>query len=993
MRLLHCLLVVPPLLLAVACGDAASPTASPPDGFDDVDLAESDDDPCAPRGPLTTCESGDGCCRIGCDANVDDDCAQSCGNGVVEAGERCDGDCVESCDDGVGCTADVAIGNVADCTRACLSDVIEGCHDGDGCCAAGCAAANDSDCSAACGDHVVQAPETCDGDCPAACDDRDSCTVDLLVGERPGCSAECVATPTSACIGGDGCCPSGCDAAQDDDCGATCGNGVVEPSERCDGDCPTACAPDGDDDACTTNRLEGDGCQARCAVGPLTECGGGDGCCPGGCNFELDGDCPPDPCGERVELCADADHVCGVLTVLDLCGAERELACGECGPGTVCGPSGRAGRCGVEPFPENLAFPGVPVPVRPAMTVEDLQLVLAISPTESWAAGGTTVVHVRGDLVERHAIAPTLGPIRRLYATARDDVWLLGEWTVERYDGTRWSAVTPFTSPTILPIAIAGGSADDIWIAGESKDVTEVRRFDGRAWQTVSSEPRGRHLADLASRAPGVVYRAMYGTHHGTGYNIAYDGFGSNWNDGRVDRWDGTAWVEIRSAIDATRLWVSPSGGLFVFGVVMTNYDDFILKASRFDGEVWRGIDPMPTLNWCSSFDAISDGIDGASDDDVWISGCGEIVRWDGTAITNVPTGPAQSFSHPAADVAVVADRDRILDLSSGQPVPIFSSGTAPGCTEAQLDAAGNAWLVCRQKVVRMPSGSVSLETIAEGVEVLLVRPGTSVWLATSDGRIVRRSAAGVEEPLPAFGDDSPVLSLAGDADDDVWVYTEADQAHHWDGSAWSTHAVGVAAASYGKSALGASGDEVWVRNAEDNDDDPTQIVRRVGDAWVPVALPDRAPTPPCTSSRPCHPRSPQLVVSAGRAWLTVRYGVSNVALYAWTDGAWKLLDDVVDPAGYLSGITSSLSADPAGVTLGVSRPIVWVQSFRQSESAGLVERAWEVERWTDAGATPLVSGPGDGTLWQVFPTATRMIAGGRASGYLSSGAIFALRW
>lgn len=77
-------------------------------------------DQCSARCTFTTisvCTSDDGCCPPGCDNNQDGDCPAECGNGVVEADERCDGDCPTECHDDDPYTDDVLIGE--ECRRAC----------------------------------------------------------------------------------------------------------------------------------------------------------------------------------------------------------------------------------------------------------------------------------------------------------------------------------------------------------------------------------------------------------------------------------------------------------------------------------------------------------------------------------------------------------------------------------------------------------------------------------------------------------------------------------------------------------------------------------------------------------------------------------------------------------------------------------------------------------------------------------------------------------
>ncbi|MEL6544929.1 MAG: hypothetical protein AAFQ82_09910, partial [Myxococcota bacterium] len=86
---------------------------------------------------------------------------------------------------------------------------------------------------------------------------------------------------------------------------AGCGNGTVDPGERCDGNCPTNCD---DANACTADRLEGSAaaCDARCVFEPITACSVGDGCCPEGCTSSDDGDCS-DTCNDGV---VDENETC-----------------------------------------------------------------------------------------------------------------------------------------------------------------------------------------------------------------------------------------------------------------------------------------------------------------------------------------------------------------------------------------------------------------------------------------------------------------------------------------------------------------------------------------------------------------------------------------------------------------------------------------------------------------------------------------------------------
>ncbi|HUQ03357.1 MAG TPA: hypothetical protein VM261_12730 [Kofleriaceae bacterium] len=256
---------------------------------------------CAVTGTQTACVGGDGCCPAGCNMITDSDCGATCGNGVVESGERCDplSSCPTSCP-ALGCQLRTLQG-AGTCNAQCTAAGMQtSCTNGDGCCPAGCNAVNDTDCAAVCGNGVLEGSERCDplSSCPTSCPQQ-GCQLRALTGAGT-CNAQCTAAGTqTACASGDLCCPAGCNATNDSDCAPGCGNGVVETGETCDplSSCPTSCPQQG----CQLRTLSGAGtCAARCnAAGTQTACVNGDGCCPGGCNAGNDTDCSP-VCGNGV---------------------------------------------------------------------------------------------------------------------------------------------------------------------------------------------------------------------------------------------------------------------------------------------------------------------------------------------------------------------------------------------------------------------------------------------------------------------------------------------------------------------------------------------------------------------------------------------------------------------------------------------------------------------------------------------------------------------
>lgn len=256
-----------------------------------------------------------GVCGPGLACTQEFECvASGCGNGRVDRNETCDigigsgeeGACPEECpDDGNSCTEVQLFGNPQDCDVECRNFVTVACVDGDECCPEGCTPSNDADCSENCGNGVIDEGETCDppDTCPSPedCDDGDACTMNMVTGSVSSCSAACASIEITECIDDDGCCPSGCDGSMDNDCDATCGDGMVSGGETCDNAIPAgedgACVTDPSDcddgDACTTNMLAGDSdtCSAECVDQAITACVDDDGCCPPTCTPDNDNDC------------------------------------------------------------------------------------------------------------------------------------------------------------------------------------------------------------------------------------------------------------------------------------------------------------------------------------------------------------------------------------------------------------------------------------------------------------------------------------------------------------------------------------------------------------------------------------------------------------------------------------------------------------------------------------------------------------------------------
>lgn len=161
-----------------------------------------------------------------------------------------------------------------------------------------------------CGDGHVDSGELCDGNCLSQCSPPAApiaCLASKLTGSPEHCDVQCMSEAITTCVSGDGCCPSACTHASDTDCSTKCGDGVVDPGEKCDP--PSSCSTTCDDhDPCTTDMLVGSAstCSAECVHQKITTPKNGDSCCPDGANANVDSDCKA-VCGngvkERGELC------------------------------------------------------------------------------------------------------------------------------------------------------------------------------------------------------------------------------------------------------------------------------------------------------------------------------------------------------------------------------------------------------------------------------------------------------------------------------------------------------------------------------------------------------------------------------------------------------------------------------------------------------------------------------------------------------------------
>ncbi|MEM9189410.1 MAG: hypothetical protein AAGF12_09560 [Myxococcota bacterium] len=360
-----------------------------------------------------------------------------------------------------------------------------------------------------------------------------------------------------------------------------------------------------------------------------------------------------------------------------------------------------------------------------------------------WVIDATRAYHFDGSTwVEWSVIEATdFTYLHSVHAAATNDVWVLGRHYGEardrddaflaHWDGTEWAEVLLDRSFRSL-FDIGGVAPDDLWAVGSDG---VALHWDGVAW-TEFETPTNKNLHALWIDAADSVFAVGEG--------------------GTIVRWDGVSWSPVSTAATRESLsgaWASAENDIWAVGARGT--------IVRSDGSgVWRAVE--------SPVDATLNAVHGHDHDDAWAVGhAGTTIRWNGTEWTSVP--PVSSAD--LRDVSVVSDIDAWAVGTGGTVLRWNGLRWARQSVDASIDFV-TVW----------SSGG---EVWAGGFEGLLHFDGNQ-WTEVADqARVVDIWGSGPRDVTVVRARYLQINSSR------TLVANAPAQLSHFDGTAWTTEAVG----------------------------------------------------------------------------------------------------------------------------------------------------------------------------------------------------------
>lgn len=427
---------------------------------------------------------------------------------------------------------------------------------------------------------------------------------------------------------------------------------------------------------------------------------------------------------------------------------------------------------------------------------------------DAWAVDIQRVWHFDGTT---WAISYTGFSMRRVWAIARDDVWIGGiDGHVAHYDGTKWTDETLGTTDDVSALWASGPG--EVWAGAGS----QLWRRDATGWHIASTGPVG-------------TIRSIHAVSATDAWAV---------HDNGVLRFDG-GWRPVFSGLSSSLTGVAGAGGrVWVYGIntLLSWRGDRFVSEARTDA----GTESYTALFAVSETEAYA------------LTGAGRVLRTDGSGSWTPLTAPAPALVG-AASLWATSDHDLWLGQGLGRTQHLTDAGWTqvntgfPG-TVRVWGSGSEVFAAVNNTALRLgvDGGWEPLANVS-GVQLNAVwgRSATEVYFAGSGGSVSRWDGvslspvpSGTTHDLFALGGDpasvvwaggmhrtvvplgAPVSrvygarlpdTLAGIAAfgrDDVWAIGQSSTPHHFDGQSWRTYVVPGASAL--DTVWGTGPNDVW---------------------------------------------------------------------------------------------------------------------------------------------------------------------------------------
>ena len=182
-----------------------------------------------------------------------------------------------------------------------------------------------------------------------------------------------------------------------------------------------------------------------------------------------------------------------------------------------------------------------------------VNVIYAASPTLAWAAGENSAFPLKWNGTSWQldfSMGVSMSPIRGIWGSGPNDVWLVGGSELLHHDGVKWAKSSAVTVPLF---SLSGTSATDVWAGA----MGGVYHFDGTSWAgPMAIAGSVGEISSIAAAAPNDVW---------------FTDVNAN-----VFKWNGTAFQQVTTTLPATgaklKLYATDSNNVLFAGPGVLTY-------------------------------------------------------------------------------------------------------------------------------------------------------------------------------------------------------------------------------------------------------------------------------------------------------------------------------------------------------------------------------------------------------------------------------------